>query len=112
MRIEEDIKAMRFNIYVDTDSEYKVMKTMMATPSPDLKTMAKLHLNSLYGKAVTIMDKNYIVVHTNNGQVAIIFKDKITGIFKHEDGTSDILLESGSMFNLKDKYEDIIKQLI
>jgi len=111
MRIEEDARAMKFNIYVDTDSEYRTMKTMMNTPSPNLKSMAKLHLNSLYGKEVADMSRNYIVVHTPNGEVSIIFKDKISGVCRHKD-TVDLLLVSGSMVYANDKYEDIIKQLI
>ncbi len=112
MRIEENARAMCFNIYVDTDSEYSAMKTMMSTPSPDLKTMMKLHLNSVYGKVVTNMDKNYIVVHNHNNDVGIIFKNNIAGAVKCTDGATDILFESGYIFYSKDKYEDIIKQLI
>lgn len=58
------------------------------------------------------MNKNYLVVHTLTNAVAIIFKDKISGIIKREDGAVDILLESGSLFTFIDKYEDIIRQIL
>lgn len=87
------------------------------------ENLMKLYLNSLYGALVYTdtdsikikendMNKNYIVVHTTNDEVAIIFKDKIAGICRHGDGTADLLLVSGSMVYFKDKYADIIKQLI
>lgn len=110
MRIEEDARAMRFNVYVDTDSEYKVMKTMMSTPTPDLKTMAKLHLNSVYGKAVTDMNKNYITIMVS-GSPVIVFKNQIVAIEKRGDKAT-IYCTNGETFDPSNKYIDIVKQLL
>ena len=110
MRIEEDARAMRFNIYVDTDSEYKVMKTLMSTPTPDLKTMAKLHLNNVYGKAVTDMNKNYITIMVS-GSPIIVFKQHIVSIEKRGDKAT-IYCTNGESYDPSNKYIDIVKQVL
>ena len=110
MRIEEDVRACRFNIYVDTDSEYSVMKTMMSSPSPDLKRIAKLHLNSLYGKAVTNMNKSYITIMVS-GSPVIVFKQHIVSIEKRGDKAS-IYCSNGETYDPSNKYIDIVKQIL
>lgn len=121
MRLEFNPRALCYNLYCDTREEQEKMKRMLETPltANEVKYIendvlaTKEYLNSIYGKVVTNMNKNYIVVHpTGSCKIAVIFKDKITGVFKHDDGTADVLLESGSMFALLDKYEDIIKCVI
>lgn len=92
-------------IYNTTDG--KVYKVTL-----DKINLMKCYLNSLYGKAVTDMNKNFIVVHTSADEVGIIFKGNIAGVVKHADGTANILFDSGFTFYTIDKYEDIIKQLI
>ena len=110
MRIEENPRAECFNIYVDTDSEYNIMKTMMSTPSPDLKRMTKLHSNSLYGKAVTNMNRDYICVMVDNNPT-VIFKDKIVAIEKRGE-KANIHCVFDAEFYTDNKYADVIKMLV
>jgi hypothetical protein len=110
MRIEENAKAMCYNIYVDTDSEYRTMKTLMSTQSPDLKSMTKLHLNSVYGKAVTNMNKSYITIMVS-GSPVIVFKQHIVSIEKRGDKAS-IYCSNGETYDPSNKYIDIVKQIL
>ena len=112
MRIEENYRCMHFDVYTDTDSEYKILKELSNIPNNDVKNLMKLKLNSIYGKMVSNMNKDFIVVHNHKDEVGIIFKRDIAGVVKHADGTADILLRSGFTFYAINKYEDVIKQLI
>lgn len=128
MRLEYNPRALCYNLYCDTKEEHDKLKQMLEKPltATDIKSIdnmiyadtdsimiMKTKLNTLYGKAVMDMAKDYIVVHPNgSNEIGIIFKSKITGIMKHDEGTADILLESGAMFYLLDKYEDIVKRLL
>lgn len=105
-------------LYNDTDS---IIGTFPQTASDKLKV--KACLNNLYGKMVSTMNwtygkenkdmiKNYIVVHDKMNGLGIVFKDKIGGIFKDEDGTAKLLVVDGYMVVINDKYEDIVKQII
>lgn len=87
------------------------------------ETMVKQYLNTLYGKMASCiyfidgkenkdMIKNYIVVHDKMNGLGIVFKDKIGGVFKDEDGTAKLLIVDGYMLVTNDKYEDIVKQII
>ena len=110
MRIEEDLRAMCYRVYVDTDSEYRTMKTLMSTSSPDLKTLAKLHLNSMYGKVVTDMNKNYITIMVS-GSPVIVFKHQIVSIEKRGDKAT-IYCSNGESYDPSNKYIDIVKQVL
>lgn len=110
MRITSNSLKMCYEVYCDTDSEYYAMK-QLSERTFEPKQVMKLCLNSMYGKAVTDMNKDYIVVHVGE-KVGIIFKSHICGVYKHSDGTADIYLDGGQLCYVIDKYEDIIKQLI
>mgnify|MGYP003293752469 CR=1 FL=1 len=127
MRLEFNPRALCYNLYCDTAEEKEKLRQMMEEMTTNINALSdiiyvdtdsikkmKTKLNSVYGKVVTDMtNKNYIVVHpTGSSEVAIIFKNKITAVFKHDDGSAEILLESGSMFYLNDGYATIISQLI
>lgn len=87
-------------IYCDTDSAY----------------IMKQHLNSIYGKAVTDMNKDYIVVHSDNSDgtpsTSIIFKSHICAVRKDEDDSAYILIDGGMSIYTRDNYVDIVKQLV
>lgn len=53
--------------------------------------------------------KDFIVVH-DEGQIAIILKNAITGICKRTDST--VIYFDGNAFYCDDKYEDIVKQYL
>ena len=116
MRIHSNPQKLCYEVYCDTDSEYNVMSELSkdrTTVEP--KQTMKLFLNSMYGKVVTDMNKDYIVAHEcttdETPAVVIIFKSHICKVRRHGDGTADIFLD-GSVCYTADKYEDIIKQLI
>ena len=115
MKVTENIQKMCYEVYCDTDKEYHLMHQLKERDlNPN--NLMKCYLNSVYGKVVMDMNKDYIVVHENisdgTSTVAILFKSHICGVHKHCDGTADILLDSGACCYSIDKYEDIIKQLI
>lgn len=72
--------------------------------------MAKLHLNSLYGKAVTDMNKNYISIMANGAPV-IVFKHHIVSIEKRGDKAT-IYCSNGESYDPSNKYIDIVKQVL
>lgn len=117
--------------YYDTDSicynfqKFKLDDTLeVVRPTAKERLAMKLYLNSLYGRLASCihfidgkenkaMNINYIVVHDTYNGLGIVFKDKIGGVFKDsEDGTARLLVVDGYMLGTKDKYEDIVKQII
>ena len=93
MRIEFNPRAMCYNLYCDKHEEYEKMKQMLEKPltATDIDSMIyadtdsikamKTKLNSIYGKVVMNMNKDYICVSVNKTPV-VIFKDKIVAIEK------------------------------
>lgn len=125
MRLEFNPRALCYNLYCDTKEEERNIKKIAEDISTNINSLSnviyadtdsvktmKTKLNSVYGKAVTNMNKDFVVVHGANKEVGIIFKDRIIGVFKHADNTTDILLGNGYMYYSKDKYEDVIKQVL
>lgn len=110
MKIVSNPRDLGYNVYCDTDSEYRAMSEL-ANRDVEPKQAMKLFLNSMYGKAVTDMNKDYIIIHVGSA-VAILFKLHICAVQKHSDGTADIYLDGGQICHTADKYEDIIKQLV
>ena len=114
MKIKSNPRSLCYEVYCDTDSEYKIMSEL-SNRTLEPKQAMKLFLNSMYGKTVTDMNKDYIVAHEcttdETPAVVIIFKSHICKVRRHSDGTADIFLD-GSVCYTTDKYEDIIKQLI
>ena len=105
-------------LYEDTDSVKYVTEL---TPA-QRKEFMKMFLNSAYGAVITNykendkMTRDYIVVHeksvSDGIRVGIVFTAKIAGITKDGVGNAVILLDSGYSIYCKDKYEDIVKQLV
>ena len=112
MRIEKDFRAMHFNVYTDTDSEYKGMVSIMEDPLPSPTQITKLMLNSIYGKAVTKMNREYISVIVDSKPV-VIFKDKIVAVEKGASNKAYIYTCTDSIeFHTSNNYADVIKQLV
>ena len=82
-------------VYADTDS---------------VKTM-KTKLNSVYGKVVTDMTQEYIVVHRAKKPI-VIFTKSILAIEKDDDGTAVIYCSENAVFYVDEKYVGVIKQLV
>ena len=80
------------------------------------KQQMKQHLNSIYGKVVMNMNRDYIVVQVFDidtpRRIGILFKSKISGVLKSDDGNAKIILDNMSQIITLDRYEDVIKQLI
>lgn len=88
------LKSIDNMIYSDTDSIY-TMKTK---------------LNSIYGKAVTNMNKSYITIMVS-GSPVIVFKQHIVSIEKKGDKAS-IYCSNGEAYDPSNKYIDIVKQIL
>lgn len=115
MKIEANPRIYGYNIYCDTDSEYHAIQSLRGSDI-DPKHLMKCYLNSIYGKAVMNMNKDYIVVHEqiekDDIRVGIIFKSTISTVFKDGDGKARITLNSGYHQYVTESYEDIVKQLV
>lgn len=125
MRLEFNPRALCYNLYCDTTEEYDKMKQMMEKPLTltDLKSIDKMiyadtdsikimktKLNSIYGKAVMTMNKDYICVRVDKSPV-VIFKDKIVAIEKRGDKAS-IVCSDAVEFYTDNKYVDVVKMLV
>lgn len=109
-------------MYYDTDS------IKVTGPTAEEKIRMKLFLNSFYGKMISCthfsdgkeqnMNKDYIVIpemgisEDTTNKTGIIFKSKIAGILKGDDGNGIIILDSNYHLYCKDSYADIVKQLV
>lgn len=97
-------------MYYDTDI------SQLPTVTEHSKEVVKQYLNSLYGKGaqIQIMTKKYIVVHpispSEKSTVAVIMKDAITAITRGEEYT--MIDTPNRLFEVSDRYEDIIKEII
>ena len=128
MRLEFNPRAMCYNLYCDTQEDYEKMRQMLEVPltatdvinsidnmlyadTDSIKTMRKNKLNSVYGKVVTDMAKEYIVVHRDN-QPMIIFTKSIMAVEKDTKGKAVIYCTGSSEYWTDNKYADVIKQLI
>ena len=109
MRIEENLRGMHYDVYFDTDSEYQALKSLMSSPC-DVKSLMKLKLNSVYGKAVTNMNRNYISIMVS-GSPVIVFKQHIVSIEKF-NGKSVIYCSNGESYEASNNYIDIVKQVL
>lgn len=126
MRLEFNPRALCYNLYCDTREEHDKLKQMMEKPfratdikniesmiyadTDSVKTM-KTKLNSVYGKVVTDMIKEYIVVHRAKKPI-IIFTKSILAVEKDDDGRAIITCSENAVFYVDEKYADVIKQLI
>lgn len=126
MRLEFNPRALCYNLYCDTREEHDKMKQMLEKPftatdiknidsmiyadTDSIKTM-KTKLNSVYGKAVTDMAKDYIVVHRDKKPM-IIFTKLIIAVEKETNGTAVIYCAGSDEFWTDDKYADVIKQIV
>ena len=96
--------------YEDTDSIS--LNNIPAVRKKEIKE----YLNTLYGKGAQtiIMPKKYIVVHpispSEKSTVAVIMKDAITAIIRGEEYT--MIDTPNRLFEVSDRYEDIIKEII
>lgn len=124
MRLEFNPRALCYNLYCDTDAELDKMKQLMEKTTTDIKSIGnmiyadtdsiktmKTKLNSLYGKAVTDMAKEYIVVHRAKKPI-IIFTKSILAVEQDDDGTAVITCSENAVFYVNEKYANVIKQLI
>lgn len=116
MKVTKNALKMCYEVYCDTDSDHTFMSNLM-NQTVEAKQTMKQHLNSIYGKVIMNMNKDYIVVHEQDIDksihIGIIFKDKICSVLKSDDGiTARIILDNMLSLYTKEKYEDIIKQLI
>ena len=125
MRLEFNPRALCYNLYCDTREEHNKMKQMLEKPltavdlksidnmiyidTDSIKTM-KTKLNSIYGKAVMTMNKDYICVNVDKSPV-VIFKDKIVAIEKRGEKAS-ILCVHDAEFYTDNKYVDVVKMLV
>ncbi len=116
MVVKRNELKMCYEVYCDSQSDYQFMENLSHQTVKPIETMMKQHLNSIYGKVVTNMSKDYIVAHRGSDKdiqsVAIIFKSHICAVSRHEDGTADIHIDGGYAFDCTDKYEEIVKQLV
>lgn len=125
MRLELNPRACCYNLYCDTIQEHEKIKQMLEKPltATDLKSIdsmiyadtdsiktMKTKLNSIYGKAVMAMNKNYICVSVDKSPV-VIFKDKIVAIEKRGEKAS-ILCAHDVEFYTDNKYVDVVKMLV
>lgn len=127
MRLEFNPRALCYNLYCDTREEHGKMKQLLEKPltatdiksidnmiyadTDSLKTMMKTQLNSVYGKVLTDMAKDYIVVHRAKKPI-IIFTKSILAVEQDNDGTAVITCSENAVFYVDEKYADVIKQLI
>lgn len=125
MRLEFNPRALCYNLYCDTKEEHDKMKQMMQYPltatalksidsmiyadTDSAKTM-KTILNSIYGKAVMDMNRDYICVSVDKKPI-IIFKDKIVAIEKNGDRAS-IHCVSDIVYYTDNKYIDVVKMVV
>lgn len=125
MRLEFNPRAICYNLYCDTHEEYDKIKQLMEKPitatviksidnmiyadTDSVKAM-KTKLNSIYGKAVMDMNKDYICVSVDKSPV-VIFKDKIVAIEKRGEKAS-ILCAHDVEFYTDNKYVDVVKMLV
>ena len=125
MRLEFNPRALCYNLYCDTKEEHDKMKLMLEKPltatnlksidnmlyadTDSVKTM-KTKLNSIYGKAVMAMNKDYICVSVGKTPV-VIFKDKIVSIEKRGDKAT-IHCVSDIEYDIDNKYVDVIKMIV
>ena len=68
----------------------------------------KTKLNSVYGKVVMDMTKDYIVVHRAKKPI-IIFKKAILAVEKDDDGTAIISCAENATFYVDEKYVDVVR---
>lgn len=109
------IKSIDNMIYADTDSikrpiGYDISQEERRYLENDV-IVTKHCLNSLYGKVVTDMTKEYIVVHRDKKPM-IIFTKSVTAVEKETNGTAVIHCIGNDEYWTDDKYVDVIKQLI
>lgn len=125
MRLEFNPRALCYNLYCDTWKEEEKLKQMLEKPltatnlqcvdnmiyadTDSVKAM-KTKLNSIYGKAVMSMNKDYICVSVDKSPV-VIFKDKIVAIEKRGDKAS-ILCTHDVEFYTDNKYVDVVKMIV
>lgn len=76
----------------------------------DKTNLMKCYLNSLYGKAVTNMNRDYICVMVDKSPT-VIFKDKIVAIEKRGE-KANIHCVFDAEFYTDNKYVDVIKMLV
>ena len=125
MRLEFNPRALCYNLYFDTREEHDKLKQLLEKPltATDIKSIdnmiytdtdsikaMKTKLNSLYGKAVMDMTKDYIIVHREN-EPMVILKNYIIAVQKNNDDTAIIITVSGA-FYVDEKYADVIKQIV
>ena len=113
MRLEENPRAMCYNLYCDTESEQAKMKQMLEKPiyaDTDGIKLMKTELNSEYGR-LTMIAKDYIVVHRAKKPI-IIFKKSILAVEQDDDKTAVIYCSENALFYVDEQYADVIKQLI
>ena len=104
MRLEFNPRALCYNLYCDTKEEERNIKKIAEDITTNINSLSnviyadtdsikvmKTKLNSLYGKAVMDMTKDYIVVHRAKKPI-IIFTKSILAIEKDDDGTAVIYL--------------------
>ena len=126
MRLEFNPRALCYNLYCDTREEHEKMKQMLEKPltSTDVKSIdnmlyadtdsvrtMKAKLNSIYGKAVTDMRKDYIVVHVVKNPL-IIFTKSIIAVENTGDEKAIIYCAENVIFAVDEKYVDVVKQLV
>ena len=125
MRLELNARAGCYNLYCDTREEHESLRLLMQQPlastdihsiqhmiyadTDSIKTM-KTKLNSVYGKVVTDMAKEYIVAHRASNPI-VIFKKSISAIEQHEDASA-VIYTADATFYVDDKYADVIKQIV
>lgn len=126
MRLEENPRAMCYNLYCDTESELAKMKQMLERPinassviknidsmiyaDTDSIKLMKTKLNSEYGRAVMI-NNNYIVIHIER-RPAIIFKPHIVSIRQGEHGSAEIQLVSGAIIITDEEYSTVVRLIL
>ena len=125
MRLEFNPRALCYNLYCDTSEEHNKLKQMLEKPltATNLKSIdnmiyadtdsikaMKNKLNSIYGKVVMNMNKDYICVIVDKSPV-VIFKDKIVAIEKRGEKAS-IVCTDAVEFYTDNKYVDVVKMLV
>jgi len=126
MRLEFNPRALCYNLYCDTREEEEKMKQMLEKPltatklksidnmiyadTDSVRNVMKTKLNSVYGKAVTDMAKEYIVVHQDKRPL-IIFLQHIQAIKQGVDNQAKIFVVD-DCFVTDEKYADVIKQIV
>lgn len=123
MRLEFNPRALCYNLYCDTREEERNLKkiaedistninnisNVIYADTDSIKTM-KTKLNSIYGKAVMNMNKDYICVSVDKTPV-VIFKDKIVAIEKRgEKATIHCVFDAE--YCTDNKYVDVVKMIV